>query len=227
QIRQTYFTANFDADDGTIALVDGGGSFLLLEGVALVFNEPSGRQILARNGGLARLAFVSAWGTSSTGIGTALLGAESNGRAELFSSIVIEGNGVSTTGFGSDRVFAPAGAGATYTADCVIAHEVASLPDPFSSHRLETDPTRIWANQGAGEPELARTSPAIDYCDDAVYSPVDDDIGGEGRGVDALIPDRRGIFDVGADEFQEPDGLIFWDDFESDSTGAWDLIFGS
>lgn len=220
-IHQTYVTDNSGADGGNVALVSGAGSQLILEGAALFANHPRGSHIEARNGGVARLAFVSAWGSSDPLFGTTFAVTEAGGRIDLFSSIVIEGNGRRPTGGGSDQVFGPLDTGDVHNADCVIAHELESLPPAgfLFTYSMATDPTVILNDPASGDPNLRWTSGAIDYCDTAVYAPIAADIDATSRGADARsVPDLFGPFDLGADEWT---GEIFIDGFESGDVAAW------
>ena len=232
EIRQTYITDNGSNGGanggGNVALVNGAGSFLLVEGSVLYDNDPTGTHVAARSSGLVRLGFISAWGSSTPGLGTTFAQADSNGRIELFSSIVIEGRGSFPSGAGSDRVFGTPGTGATYLADCVIAHETGSFPAGASASIVVADPAQIWEQPAMGDSHLLVPSEAVDYCDLALYAPVDRDIDDEVRGFqDPDVGDRFGPFDLGADESQgggpppPPPGLLFRDGFESSDTSAW------
>jgi len=69
-----------------------------------------------------------------------------------------------------------------------------------------------------GNLRLRLDSPAIDSCNDVVYSPVYLDIDVEQRGFDiASIPNILGPYDRGADEVRP----LFADGFESGNSSAW------
>ncbi|MCH9651657.1 MAG: hypothetical protein K0U98_25750 [Deltaproteobacteria bacterium] len=224
EILQTYLTLNDAADAGNVIWVDGTGSFVLVESSVFYDNSSRGTHVLASNGGVARLAFISAWGSSVSGNGMIFAQAEAGGTVGLFSSLVIEGNGTSPTGGPPDRVFGPPGTGGIYQADCVFGHEIASLPTGRGTMMARTDPASIWANPAAGDPHLLPAGDAVDYCDTVIYTPVGSDLDLEARGIDAPISNFLGPFDIGADE--SPGILppeIFADGFESGNTSAWTL----
>jgi len=225
EIRQTYVTGN-GPSTSPVAEIDGSDSFLLIEGSTLYANDPSGTHIFAHNNGHARLAYVSAWGSSSPGVGMFFAGVQFNGRVDLVSSVVIEGNGTSPAIGGQDRVFAPLAGGGTYFTDCVIAHEGNSVPDVNGTNSVVSDPAAMWAAPSSGDPHLSASSSAFDYCDAGVYAPVDRDIDNEDRGFDTPRPNFLGPFDLGADELIPPPSspLIFMDGFESGDTSAWSRI---
>ncbi|MBK7146592.1 MAG: hypothetical protein IPH76_15775 [Xanthomonadales bacterium] len=186
-IRQTYVTGNTSLDEGNVALVDGSDSYLLLEGGVLYDNAGVGTHVFARNGGHARVAFSSLWGSSTPGLGMYLLQAGNNGRVDLYSSLAVEGFGQAPTGGGPDKVFGPAGSGGQHFARCAIAHETGSLPVVLpTTYLIETDPAQVWSSPATGDPHLRADSDAIDYCDTSGHVPVDRDIDNEVRGLDDL-----------------------------------------
>ncbi|MDA8017758.1 MAG: hypothetical protein MPN21_09945 [Thermoanaerobaculia bacterium] len=222
-VRQTYLTGNSAEDAGNVAVVSGTDSFLLVENSVLYDNHAAGVHVLARDGGHARLAFVSAWGSSAPSSGMAFAHADVNGRVDIYSSVVIEGQGMPMGGGpGSDPIFLPAGSGGFQQADCALFHENASS---HSGVAVETDPSAVWDLPSSGDPHLRETAPAVDFCDTVVYVPTDDDIDGDARGFDVTsVPDQLGPYDLGADERvsapPEPEE-IFSDDFESGNVSAW------
>lgn len=224
-IRQTYITGNGAAQGGDVALVDGSGSSLLLEGAVLYDNDGVGTHILARNGGHARVAHSSIWGSSAPGLGMYLLQAGNNGRVDLYSSLVVEGQGLAPAGGGTDKVFGPPGSGGQHHASCVIVHEAGSLPAAaLATSQVETDPAQLWSSPATGDPHLKSGAEAVDFCNTSAYSPVDGDIDAEARGLDDPgVPNLFGPYDLGADE--RPAGPdpepIFSDGFESGNTSAW------
>ena len=222
-VRQTYVTANFSDDGGNVALVNGGSSFLLIENSVLFDNSQTDVHFIARGGAHIRLAFISAFGSSTPGFGTAFAHAEANSRIDLFSSMVIEGQGSPFGGGGGpDPVFLPASPGAFQNVDCVIVHESSSTGG-FGT--VVTNPTAEWISPATGDPHLRATAQAIDFCDDFVYPPVDADIDNEARGFDVTtIPNGLGPFDLGADEWHDAPPMpdeIFSDGFESGDVSAW------
>lgn len=224
-VRQTYVTANLSDDGGNVALVNGGSSFLLIENSVLFSNAQTDVHFIARGGAHIRLAFISAWGSSMPGFGMAFAHAEANSRIDLFSSVVIEGQGSPFGGGGGpDPVFLPPSPGAFQNVDCVIVHETSSTGG-FGT--VVTDPSMEWISPATGDPHLLPTAQAIDFCDDFAYPPVDADIDNEPRGFDVTtIPDGLGPFDLGADEWlgapPMPDE-IFSDGFESGDVSAWSV----
>ena len=223
EIRQTYFLGNRARHEGRAAYVEGAGSFLLLEGVTMYKNDPRSVQILTRDGGHARLAFLSVWGGTQPGFPAYFLAGESNSTIELYSSIIIEGNGDPPAGGPADQIFAPAGNGVTYLTDCLMVHEVNSVPNPNGSNLLFPLPDLVWADPSSGSPRLAPNSPAIDYCDSSFYEPVDRDVDNEVRGNDLPEANNLGPFDLGSDEHYVASNLPFMDGFESGDTSAWDI----
>lgn len=221
-VRQTYVSGNGADDGGNVAVVSGGGSFVLFEGSVLYDNNRTGVHVIARDGAWVRLAFVSAWGSSAPGFGSAFAEVGDNARVDLYSSILIEGQGSTIgPGTGPDPVFLPLGTGATINLDCMLVHENVSTGGEGS---VVTDPASQWESPMTGDPHLRAGALAIDFCDTLVYSPMDDDIDGEARGVDdPAEPDALGPFDLGADERigpPEPEP-IFSDGFESGDVSAW------
>ncbi len=223
EIRQTFIAGNGDGDNARIARVDGAGSTLLIEGSVLFQNDPRGTKIVASNGGVVQVAYTSAWRNTSDDLPSQFFAADSNGQIAVYASIIIEGDGTALGGGGFDRIFAPAGTGASYIADCVMAHETDSFPGTADTNRVETDAAAVWVNPASGDPHLRPDTVAIDYCDTTVYAPVDRDIDDEVRGIDdPSRPNLLGPFDIGADERSVPPvGLIFADGFESTDTSAW------
>ncbi|MCH9651654.1 MAG: hypothetical protein K0U98_25735 [Deltaproteobacteria bacterium] len=220
EIRQTLVTGN-SAEDGNVAWVDGSDSFLLIEGSALFNNNSVGVHVLAENGGHARMGFVSAWGSSEEAGVMALAQALDSSRIDLYSSIVIEGNGLG----GLDRVFGPPGVGGLHRADCTIVHEFDSLPAAgVPTATMVTNPAFIWKNPSVGDPTLVPTAIAIDYCDALTYFPVDTDIFGDERGIDdPTVADFIGPYDLGAAEHPAASPEIFADGFESGDLSRWTL----
>jgi len=121
-----------------------------------------------------------------------------------------------------------AGEGASLLTDCLIVST--TLGVPIGSVFISTaDPQFLDAN--GGNLHLPAASPAVDYCDEAVYPwPGGSDFDGEARNVDhPANPNGSpgvggGRFDIGFDEV--PSSLvpeIFADDFEGGTLGEWSL----
>lgn len=95
--------------------------------------------------------------------------------------------------------------------DCAIVHELESLPNNDESTVFE-DPEFDQVDPHLSRYHLTGTSPAINFCDTALYSPLEPDIDGESRGQPLGGSDLFGPYDLGADE-HIPD-KIFSDRFE-------------
>lgn len=122
---------------------------------------------------------------------------------KLYSSIVYDSV--------SGNVMA-AGAGGTVDVDCLIAHELTSVPSATRS--VVDNPEFIDAADRNFHINSA-LSPAVDYCDDSKTGTVMKDIDYEVRGwEDPYVPGNIfGPFDVGADETYEND-VIFKNGFD-------------
>ncbi len=114
---------------------------------------------------------------------------------QLYSDIIWESTG--------EVFFANWDADTTGRVDCIVVHETGSLPpDPPSPGSIFSADPQFVAPGPAGNYRLAGTSPAVDFCDTAVYIPVESDIDGEARGFDvAGNSNFLGPYDLGADEF--------------------------
>lgn len=137
-----------------------------------------------------------------------------SGEAGFYSSIFMDHGGFS------------AGPGASLVADCLLVSTMDGIAG--GTFVLVADPQFL--DPDGGNLHLPPTSPAVDYCDEAVYPfPGGPDGDGETRDVDhPSNPDGSpgvagGRFDIGYDEVQASSSEIFSDGFESGSTGAWDL----
>jgi hypothetical protein len=70
----------------------------------------------------------------------------------------------------------------------------------------------VFQNPGVGDYHLTLASPAVDYCDTVVFTPMENDIDGDDRGRDIVeVPNNLGPFDLGADEFTD---IMFASGFE-------------
>jgi hypothetical protein len=98
---------------------------------------------------------------------------------------------------------------------CVMARIASPLVSGIDFFTLNAAPGFI--NEAGGNLRLALGSPALDYCDDAGYSPTFSDIDIQARGTDlAGNPDGSpgvpgGRFDLGFDELID---TLFADRFE-------------
>ena len=104
--------------------------------------------------------------------------------------------------------------------DCLILSNTTGLP-PSATFVSPADPAFVDAANG--NLALRSTSPAIDYCDTFLYSPLQSDLDLEARGYDAASNPNGtpgpngGTYDLGADEL-----YLFWaDGYEAGNTLAW------
>jgi len=104
--------------------------------------------------------------------------------------------------------------------DCLILSNTTGLP-PSATFVSTVDPAFVDAANG--NLALRSTSPAIDYCDTFLYSPLQSDLDLEARGYDAASNSNGtpgpngGTYDLGADEL-----YLFWaDGYEAGNTLAW------
>ena len=112
------------------------------------------------------------------------------------------------------------------TLDCLIVASMVGVP-PGSQAIVEVDPQFV--DQLGGDLHVGPTSPAVDFCDEAVYPlPGAPDFDGQIRGFDnPLNPNGApgiagGVYDVGIDEvLATTETPLFADGFESGNTSAW------
>jgi len=116
--------------------------------------------------------------------------AQVRGTLELYSSIVSQP---------SPAVFDQDDSPITSIFDCLIVNDASTLP-ATTTRTLELDHGPLFADLENGDYHLTLLSPAIDFCDDSVYSPEFPDIDGDLRGVDAGAPSGELVWDLGADE---------------------------
>ncbi len=130
--------------------------------------------------------------------------------------------------FWDHQGFFLAGPSPSLLVDCLIVNTAHGVP--AGSLFIRTDnPQFLGAD--AGNLHLASSSPAVDFCDEAVYPfPGAPDVDGQARGIDhPANPNGSpgfsgGTFDIGFDEV--PSGIladIFRDDFDAGNTAAWAL----
>ncbi|HRQ66369.1 MAG TPA: hypothetical protein PKZ76_16150 [Xanthomonadaceae bacterium] len=172
---------------GAVFWVEGSGSLLDAEGVIVSNSLGLRSRVEAHNGGVAQ--FVHSTFFEGLGSNISLLSARNGGSVRLYSSLVAEQAGT---------VFDITGGGAG-DADCVLAHEVVSMPP--SSTRIGPATAASALIVGSGDPHLRPDSPAIDFCDVGVVLPSTRDMDGELRGFDRPErPNLHGPYDLGADE---------------------------
>jgi len=93
---------------------------------------------------------------------------------------------------------------------CAIAFETSDLP-PNDTAVIDADPR--FQDPASGDYHLIPNSPALDFCDQAGYSPAHGDMDDESRPNDwPFVANARGPYDLGADESFDP--ALFRDGFE-------------
>ena len=212
-IRRTTFFANSAGHGfGAALAVTGAGSTALLEGD--IFYAQLNRPIDVAVGASLTAAFVTAWGNNVGSSATFNVGG-AGANAAVFSSVTLD-----------DTTFAPPIGGATLFGDCIITRSLANFPAPpdAGSFEVVASADAVLASPASGSPRLRSDSPAIDYCDTFRYTPVDTDIHGEARGLDApAVPNGPfGTYDLGVDEWS----ILFAGDFEIGNCSLWSSATG-
>ena len=204
-ISQTWITKNWVQDPDpwvpSLALVGSENSGLLIENSLISKNRGSDYLFGIHDSSQLHLGFTT---VTHNEYQLALISSSPTSQTELFSSIIWETDG--------DVFLAGAGVGQL---DCLLVHELGSMPTATGS--LVADPllTDPLGNNYAPRPG----SPAIDYCDDSVYSsPLD--LYDDDRPWYTPQPNHFGPYDLGAIEVH----LLFFDGFESGDTNAWNGI---
>ncbi len=155
-------------------------------------------------------------------------GVPAGGSANSYFSVESASGAVYSSILWDHQGFFLAGASPSLVADCLIVSTTFGVP--LGSVFISTaDPQFLDAN--GGNLHLPAGSPAVDYCDEAVYPwPGGPDFDGEARNVDhPANPNGSpgvggGRFDIGFDEV--PSSVvpeIFSDDFEGGTLGEWTL----
>ena len=100
--------------------------------------------------------------------------------------------------------------GATLTADCLLTSSFIGLPG--SATIVRENPLFVFPS--TGNYRVSRLSPAIDFCGFVPdTSPFTYDVDGDRRAEDSpLVPNRFGIYDLGADAYSD---FVFEDSFET------------
>ena len=207
-IRRTTFFANSAGHGfGAALAVTGAGSTVLLEGDILY--AQLARPIDVSSGANLTAAFVTAWGNNVGSSATFNVGG-AGANVAVFSSVMLD-----------DQTFTPPTGGATLYGDCIITRSLANFPLPPDpgSFEVVASAGAVLASPASGSPRLRADSPAIDYCDTFRYTPVDTDIHGEARGLDApAVPNGPfGTYDLGVDEWNS----LFVADFEPGDCSQW------
>lgn len=206
-------TANLGAQVGTV--FESLGGKLRVEGVTLFANEAA--ELFALFGGeTAEIAFVTASRNGRTPpafpVPAHPLFTDTGATVRLNSSIFWPNNSFRVSDF--DDIL---------EADCLMVSSTTGLP---SGATLISTADPLFRNAAAGDMRLVPWSPAVDFCDTALYVPTHHDRDGEPRGFDLPgnpnglpgVAAPSGIYDLGADEVRD---VIFYDGFESGSLNAW------
>jgi predicted outer membrane repeat protein len=165
----------------------GFGSRVDAEGVAFFANEGNpAAAAISPGAATLRLAFVSSAGNLTASTHRLV----SAGQVEIYSSV-----------FGESwpNVLSVAGSSAI---DCVIVPTASGLPPGATAVTAISNPALLFVDPVNGNLHLRLGSPAIDYCDNYFYTPVDQDVDGQARGMDYTgMGNYLGLYDIGADEF--------------------------
>ncbi len=199
---------------GSVLLATGAGSTITVEGVNFWNNQGPDALFEGQSGAGIFAAFVTASGNSYI---SGTLSAR---------PIALSGG---STGTLNSSIYFPNSAvigGASLTeADCLILSNTTNLPGGASF--IDTsDP--LFASAAGGNLRLRPGSPAVDYCDTGLYTPVHFDGDHEARGFDLALNANGtpgvngGLFDLGFDEVRP----LFVGDFEVGNCSAWSLDTG-
>ena len=195
---------------GSVVHAAGAGASARLEGVA--FYDHHGPDALMQSEGGADIvaAFVTASNNDFDGATQparpVVIGAGST--ASLYSSIYWPNSPPLVTGGSFGQV------------DCLIVSDATNMP--AGSLISTVDP--LLRSPSTGDFHLRAASPAVDYCDIALYAPSEFDIDYEPRGYDhpgnpnGAPGVAGGTYDIGYDEIRY---LLFYDGFETGNTSAW------
>ncbi|HKV10955.1 MAG TPA: hypothetical protein VJ725_22640 [Thermoanaerobaculia bacterium] len=185
-LRQTWVERSQSLNGASVLATYGFGSRVDAEGVAFFANQGSPTAAAISSGSAPlRLAFVSSAGNLTASTHRLVSG----GPVEIYSSV-----------FGESwpNVLGVAGSS---TIDCVIVPAASALPSTASAVREVANPALLFVDPANGNLHLRAGSPAVDYCDSYFYTPVDQDIDGQARGMDSPgVIDYYGPYDIGADE---------------------------
>ncbi len=199
-ISQTFISGNSTDADGAVLRLSATDS--VFEG-NVIHDHSDASLFLVENSS----DFTLGWSTvagNTPGAGNPIIrakaGSGDNTQLFLYSSIIRQSSGDILGQEPSDG-----GMINVETADCLITHELASIPGDTRSQ--VADP--LFMNPAADDYHIGAGSPAIDYCDDT-NSPTRPDMDAQIRGVDEIAGGFR--WDVGADELHD---ALFSDRFES------------
>lgn len=212
EVHGTHLFQNSSDGPGRVARIVGASSRLELEGSVVRYNPSSAvSETFQADGGGQLLIGFSTFADNLASAGHVLFRGTTGAVVGLYSSVVAESTG---------QVFAVSSA--TLDADCVLAHETATFP-PGASRTGPPTAASVLVREPTGlDLHLTDDSPAIDYCNDSVWSPETLDFDGQERGVDRVgTPSVWGLFDLGADEVHGEANPLFADGFESGDVSAW------
>lgn len=218
RLHQTYVSENSVPEaepNGSVLYAAGAGAELRTESVVVADNLGANRVFRAEAGGFVHAAYVTAhrnWYGVPEGfyVDALAMSLSGSGTVGRINSSVFH----STAGY-------EAVSGATFSqVDCLLTSTLAGLPasptvgEVFVGDPLYRDPD--------GDLRVPSHSPAVDFCDDALYAPTQADLDGRARGRDLLgnvngAPGPNGRFDVGAYELHD----LFSDGFASGNTSRW------
>jgi len=212
QLYQTRVESNTNdpaAPVGSVLFATGAGSTVTVEGVNFWNNQGPDALFEGQVGSSVSAAFVTASGNSY------------NSGTLPASPIALTGG---STGTLNSSIYFPNSSvigGASLTeVDCLILSNTTGLPGGASFINT-SDP--LFVSAAVGNLRLRPSSPAVDYCDTVLYTPVHFDGDHEQRGFDLAFNANGtpgvtgGIYDLGFDEVAP----LFSDGFETSNTSAW------